>query len=261
MSGAPLLQIENLHAEIEGKAILRGVNLTVERGQVHAIMGPNGSGKSTLAYILAGKDGYEVTDGRMLFEGSDLAEMDVETRARAGLFLGFQYPVAIDGVATISFLKEAVNARRTASGKDKLDAVAFLKQVRAFAAQLSFDESMLKRYINLGFSGGEKKRAEILQMLLLEPTFAVLDETDSGLDVDALKTVATGIESLRSPKRAMLLITHYQRLLQHVRPDHVHIMADGSILHSGGPELAQKVEDGGYAEFQQTAQIAQTAQA
>ena len=254
MNSAPLLQIQNLHAEIDGEEILRGVDLSIECGQVHAIMGPNGSGKSTLAYILAGKDGYDITKGRILFEGRDLVDMDVETRARAGLFLGFQYPVAIEGIATISFLKEAVNARRTASGKDKLDAVEFLKQVRALASRLSFDESMLKRYINLGFSGGEKKRAEILQMLLLEPKLAVLDETDSGLDVDALKTVATGIESLRSPERAMLLITHYQRLLRHVHPDRVHIMAKGNILCSGGPELAQKVEDGGYAEFQQAAQ-------
>ena len=253
MSATPLLQVQNLHAEVDGKAILRGVNLAVERGQVHAIMGPNGSGKSTLAYILAGKDGYNITDGRILFEGNDLATMDIETRARAGLFLGFQYPVAIEGVTTISFLKEAVNARRAAEGKDKLDAVAFLKQVRSLASQLSMDENMLKRYINVGFSGGEKKRAEILQMLLLEPTFAVLDETDSGLDVDALKTVAAGIESLRSPGRTMLLVTHYQRLLQHVRPDRVHIMAEGNILSSGGPELAQEVEDSGYTGFLQPA--------
>lgn len=253
MSATPLLQVQNLHAEVDGKTILRGVNLAVDRGQVHAIMGPNGSGKSTLAYILAGKDGYNITDGRILFEGNDLATMDIETRARAGLFLGFQYPVAIEGVTTISFLKEAVNARRAAEGKDKLDAVAFLKQVRSLASQLSMDDNMLKRYINVGFSGGEKKRAEILQMLLLEPTFAVLDETDSGLDVDALKTVAAGIESLRSPGRAMLLVTHYQRLLQHVRPDRVHIMAEGNILSSGGPELAQEVEDSGYAGFLQPA--------
>lgn len=253
MIATPLLQVQNLHAEVDGKAILRGVNLAVERGQVHAIMGPNGSGKSTLAYILAGKDGYNITDGRILFEGNDLATMDIETRARAGLFLGFQYPVAIEGVTTISFLKEAVNARRAAEGKDKLDAVAFLKRVRSLASQLSMDENMLKRYINVGFSGGEKKRAEILQMLLLEPTFAVLDETDSGLDVDALKTVAAGIESLRSPGRTMLLVTHYQRLLQHVRPDRVHIMAEGNILSSGGPELAQEVENSGYAGFLQPA--------
>lgn len=253
MSATPLLQVQNLHAEVDGKTILRGVNLAVDRGQVHAIMGPNGSGKSTLAYILAGKDGYNITDGRILFEGDDLATMDIETRARAGLFLGFQYPVAIEGVTTISFLKEAVNARRVVEGKGKLDAVAFLKQARSLASKLSMDENMLKRYINVGFSGGEKKRAEILQMLLLEPTFAVLDETDSGLDVDALKTVAAGIESLRSPGRAMLLVTHYQRLLQHVRPDRVHIMAEGNILSSGGPELAQEVEDSGYAGFLQPA--------
>ena len=246
---AALLQVRGLHVAVEGQEILRGVELRIGRGEVHAVMGPNGSGKSTLAHVLAGKEGYETTAGAVLYDGKDLLSLEIEERARAGLFLGFQYPVAIDGVSTMGFLKACVNAHREARGDAALDAVAFLKRVRALAAELGIGDDMLKRHLNLGFSGGEKKRAEILQMRLLEPSLAVLDETDSGLDVDALKTVAQGIEALRSPARALLLITHYQRLLSLVRPDRVHVMARGLIARSGGPELALQVEREGYADL------------
>lgn len=249
---SPLLDIQALHVAVEGHEILSGVNLRIEHGEVHAIMGPNGSGKSTLAYVLSGKEGYEVTSGSVFYEGQDLLGLDIEERARAGLFLGFQYPVSIDGVSTMNFLKTAVNACRMARGDSNLDAVAFLREVRARASDLGISEDILKRYLNLGFSGGEKKRGEILQMLLLEPNLAVLDETDSGLDVDALRTVSRGITSLRNPSRSILLITHYQRLLSHVRPDKVHIMARGVILDSGDAELALQVEKEGYANFQLT---------
>lgn len=246
---AALLQVRGLHVAVDGQEILRGVDLQIERGEVHAIMGPNGSGKSTFAHVLAGKDGHDISAGAIDYDGQDLLALDIEERARAGLFLGFQYPVAIDGVSTMSFLKACVNAQREARGEKPLDAVAFLKQVRALAGELGIADAMLKRYLNLGFSGGEKKRAEILQLRLLEPSLAVLDETDSGLDVDALKTVAQGIEALRSPSRALLLITHYQRLLSLVRPDKVHVMAHGAIVRSGGPELALQVEQEGYADL------------
>lgn len=245
----PILDIRALHVAVEGKEILRGVDLRIERGEVHAIMGPNGSGKSTFAYVLAGKEGYEVTSGSILFDGQDLLGLDIEERARAGLFLGFQYPVSIDGVSTMSFLKTAVNAHRATRGEGNLDAVAFLKLVRNLSSNLGIGDDMLKRYLNLGFSGGEKKRGEILQMLLLEPSLAVLDETDSGLDVDALKTVSRGIASLRGMNRSLLLITHYQRLLSYVRPDRVHIMARGEILCSGDAELAIRIEKDGYTDF------------
>lgn len=246
---AALLEARALRVSVEGQDILKGVDLRVERGETHAIMGPNGSGKSTLAYVLAGKEGYEVTGGEVLFEGRDLLGMEVEERARAGVFLGFQYPTAIDGVSVMAFLKAAVNAQREARGEGALDAVSFLREARAVAGELGVGEEMLRRYVNLGFSGGEKKRAEILQMRLLAPRLAVLDETDSGLDVDALKTVASGIEGLRSAERGLVLITHYQRLLSLVRPDRVHVMVSGVIRDSGGPELALQVEESGYASF------------
>ena len=249
---AALLEVRGLHVAVEGQEILRGVDLRIERGEVHAIMGPNGSGKSTFAYVLAGKEGYEITSGAILYDGRDLLSLDIEERARAGLFLGFQYPVAIDGVSVMSFLKAAVNARREARGEGALDAVSFLKRVRALAAELGVGDDMLKRHLNLGFSGGEKKRGEILQMRLLQPSLAVLDETDSGLDVDALKTVAQGIEALRSPECALLLITHYQRLLSLVRPDKVHVMARGVIARSGDAQLALQVEQEGYGDILQS---------
>ncbi|HRO14772.1 MAG TPA: Fe-S cluster assembly ATPase SufC [Paracoccus sp. (in: a-proteobacteria)] len=246
-----MLEIKNLHVKLEDedKQILKGVNLTVPAGQVHAIMGPNGSGKSTASYVLAGRDGYVVTDGTATLDGEDLLEMEPEQRAAAGLFLAFQYPVEIPGVGNMTFLRTAVNAQRKARGEDELSAGEFLKLVRQKAKALDIDADMLKRPVNVGFSGGEKKRNEILQMAMLEPRMCILDETDSGLDVDAMRLVADGVNALRSPERSFLVITHYQRLLDHIRPDVVHIMHDGRIVKSGGPELAIEVETNGYADI------------
>ena len=246
-----MLEIKNLHAELEegGKKILKGVDLTVPAGQVHAIMGPNGSGKSTLAYVLSGRDGYEVTEGSASLEGEDLLEQEPEERAAAGLFLAFQYPVEIPGVGNLTFLRTAVNAQRKARGEEELSSGDFLKLVRKKAKSLKIDADMLKRPVNVGFSGGEKKRNEILQMAMLEPRMAILDETDSGLDVDAMRLVSEGVNALRAPDRAFLVITHYQRLLDHIKPDVVHIMAEGRIVKSGGPELALEVERNGYGDL------------
>ena len=244
-----LLEIRNLHATVDDKPILNGLDLTIGGGEVHAIMGPNGSGKSTLSYVLSGKDGYEVTDGEAALEGADLLDMEPEERAAAGLFLAFQYPVEIPGVGNMTFLRTAVNAQRKARGEDELSAGEFLKVVRERAKTLKIDADMLKRPVNVGFSGGEKKRNEILQMAMLEPKMCVLDETDSGLDVDAMKLVSEGVNALRSEGRSFLVITHYQRLLDHIKPDVVHIMADGRIIKTGGPELALEVENNGYADI------------
>jgi Fe-S cluster assembly ATP-binding protein len=246
-----MLNITNLHVKLEeeDKQILKGVNLSVDAGQVHAIMGPNGSGKSTLSYVLSGKDGYEVTDGSATLNGADLLDMAPEERAAAGLFLAFQYPVEIPGVGNMTFLRTAVNAQRKARGQDEMSAGDFLKEVRAKAKSLKIDADMLKRPVNVGFSGGEKKRNEILQMAMLEPKMCILDETDSGLDVDAMKLVAEGVNALRSEGRSFLVITHYQRLLDHIKPDVVHIMANGRIVKSGGPELALEVEKNGYSDI------------
>ncbi|MDO5619927.1 MAG: Fe-S cluster assembly ATPase SufC [Paracoccus sp. (in: a-proteobacteria)] len=246
-----MLKIENLHVKLEDedKQILKGLSLTVPAGQVHAIMGPNGSGKSTLSYVLSGRDGYEVTQGSASLDGDDLLEMEPEERAAAGLFLAFQYPVEIPGVGNMTFLRTAVNAQRKARGQDELSAGEFLKVVRAKAKDLQIDADMLKRPVNVGFSGGEKKRNEILQMAMLEPRMCIMDETDSGLDVDAMRLVSDGVNALRSPDRAFLVITHYQRLLDHIKPDVVHIMADGRIVKTGGPELALEVERNGYADL------------
>ncbi|NRB18636.1 MAG: Fe-S cluster assembly ATPase SufC [Rhodobacteraceae bacterium] len=244
-----MLNIKNLHVKLEDedKQILKGVNLTVEAGKVHAIMGPNGSGKSTLSYVLSGKGGYEVTDGSASLDGQDLLELEAEERATAGLFLAFQYPVEIPGVGNMTFLRTAVNAQRKARGEDPMSAADFLKEVRKTAKSLKIDAEMLKRPVNVGFSGGEKKRNEILQMAMLSPKMCILDETDSGLDVDAMKLVAEGVNALRDGKRGFLVITHYQRLLDHIKPDVVHIMANGRIIKTGGPELALEVENNGYA--------------
>ncbi len=246
-----MLEIKNLHVKLEeeDKQILKGVNLTVEAGKVHAIMGPNGSGKSTLSYVLAGRDGYEVTDGSATLEGIDLLEMDPEERAASGIFLAFQYPVEIPGVGNMTFLRTAVNAQRKARGEPEMSATEFLKEVRAKAKTLKIDADMLKRPVNVGFSGGEKKRNEILQMAMLEPKMCILDETDSGLDVDAMKLVSEGVNALHDMGRGFLVITHYQRLLDHIVPDVVHIMADGRIIKTGGPELALEVEKNGYADI------------
>ncbi len=246
-----MLEIKNLHVKLEAedKPILKGVNLTVGAGQVHAIMGPNGSGKSTLSYVLSGRDGYEVTDGSAALDGAELFGMEPEERAAAGLFLAFQYPVEIPGVGNMTFLRTAVNAQRKARGQDELSAGDFLKVVREKAKALKIDADMLKRAVNVGFSGGEKKRNEILQMAMLEPKMCVLDETDSGLDVDAMRLVADGVNALRGPGRSFLVITHYQRLLDHIVPDVVHIMADGRIIRTGGPDLAREVEANGYADL------------
>ncbi|MCG8596871.1 MAG: Fe-S cluster assembly ATPase SufC [Kiloniellales bacterium] len=244
-----MLDIKNLHATVDGKPILKGVDLSIAPGEVHAIMGPNGSGKSTLAYILTGRDGYEVTGGEVLFEGQDLLDMEPEERANAGVFLAFQYPVEIPGVPNTTFLKEAANALRKARGEKELDALGFLKFVREKTKALGISDEMLKRAVNAGFSGGEKKRNEVLQMAVLEPKLAVLDETDSGLDIDALKTVADGVNALRGPERSMLVITHYQRLLEYIVPDRVHVLAQGRVVKSGGKELALELEEKGYAEF------------
>ncbi len=244
-----MLNIKNLQVglEEEDKQILNGVDLKIGAGEVHAIMGPNGSGKSTMSYALAGKGGYKVTGGTATLNGVDLLDMEPEERAAAGLFLAFQYPVEIPGVGNMTFLRTAVNAQRKARGEAELTAGAFLKEVRIKAKSLKIDADMLKRPVNVGFSGGEKKRNEILQMAMLEPTMCVLDETDSGLDVDAMKLVAEGVNALRDGKRSFLVITHYQRLLDHIKPDVVHIMADGKIIKSGGPDLALEVENNGYA--------------
>ncbi len=246
-----MLKINNLHVKLEeeDKQILKGVDLTVEAGKVHAIMGPNGSGKSTLSYVLSGRDGYEVTDGSATLEGQDLLEMEPEERAAAGLFLAFQYPVEIPGVGNMTFLRTAVNAQRKARSEEELSAADFLKIIRAKAKALKIDADMLKRPVNVGFSGGEKKRNEILQMAMLEPKMCILDETDSGLDVDAMKLVAEGVNALRGEGRGFLVITHYQRLLDHIKPDVVHIMAEGRIVKSGGPDLALEVENNGYADI------------
>ncbi|KAJ55370.1 cysteine desulfurase [Actibacterium mucosum KCTC 23349] len=246
-----MLEINNLHVKLEeeDKAIIKGLSLSVEPGKVHAIMGPNGSGKSTLSYVLSGKDGYEVTDGDATLLGEDLLEMEPEERAAAGLFLAFQYPVEIPGVGNMTFLRTAVNAQRKARGEEELSAGDFLKLVRAKAKSLKIDADMLKRPVNTGFSGGEKKRNEILQMAMLEPKMCILDETDSGLDVDAMKLVSEGVNALRDAGRSFLVITHYQRLLNHIQPDVVHIMADGKIVKTGGPELALEVENNGYADI------------
>ncbi|MFT6932551.1 MAG: Fe-S cluster assembly ATP-binding protein [Paracoccaceae bacterium] len=246
-----MLEIKNLHVSLEeeDKQILKGVNLTVEAGTVHAIMGPNGSGKSTLSYVLSGKGGYVVTDGSAQLEGADLLEMKPEERAAAGLFLAFQYPVEIPGVGNMTFLRTAVNSQRKARGEEPLTAGDFLKLVRERAKSLQIDAEMLKRPVNVGFSGGEKKRNEILQLAMLEPKMCILDETDSGLDVDAMKLVADGVNALRTEGRGFLVITHYQRLLDHIKPDVVHIMADGQIVKTGGPELAMEIEKNGYTDI------------
>jgi Fe-S cluster assembly ATP-binding protein len=242
-----LLQITNLHAEIDGKPILKGLSLTVNAGEVHAIMGPNGAGKSTLGYVLGGRPGYEVTEGSATFDGQDLLELEPHERAAAGLFLGFQYPVEIPGVSNVQFLREALNAQRKARGEAPLSGAEFLKLARAQADALAMDQDMLKRPVNVGFSGGEKKRNEMVQMGIIGPRLAILDETDSGLDIDALKVVGDGINRImRAPDKAVLLITHYQRLLDYVRPDFVHVLADGRITRSGGAELAHELEREGY---------------
>jgi Fe-S cluster assembly ATP-binding protein len=242
----PLLKIDNLSATVGGKKVIQGLSLAIDAGEVHAIMGPNGSGKSTLSYVLAGRPGYEITGGSVLFEGQDLTRLAPEERARAGLFLGFQYPVEIPGVNNVYLLKAAVNARRKAAGLAEVDAYEFLQQVRAKTKLMQMDDSFLARGVNEGFSGGEKKRNEILQMLVIEPKLAVLDETDSGLDIDALKVVARGVNSLRAADRGVLLITHYQRLLEHVVPDFVHVLARGRIAKSGDKSLALELEQRGY---------------
>jgi Fe-S cluster assembly ATP-binding protein len=248
-----LLEIKNLHAGIEGKEILRGLDLTVNAGEVHAIMGPNGSGKSTLAYVLAGKAGYEPSAGEVLFNGKNIFDMAPDERAAEGLFLAFQYPLEIPGVATMTFLRTALNAQRRRRGEGELSTPEFLKRVREVAKKLDIDPDMLRRGVNVGFSGGEKKRNEILQMALLEPKLAVLDETDSGLDIDALKIVSEGVNRLRSPDRSFIVITHYQRLLNYIVPDVVHVLSKGRIVKTGGKELALELEARGYAEYQEEA--------
>ncbi len=242
-----MLEIKGLRAGIEDKEILQGIDLVVPDGEVHAIMGPNGSGKSTLAYVLSGREGYDVTAGTAHFDGQDILALDPEQRAAAGLFLAFQYPVELPGVGNANFMRTALNAQRRARGEAELDAVQFLKLARAEIKRLSMADDMLKRNVNVGFSGGEKKRNEVLQMAILRPKLAILDETDSGLDIDALKIVAEGVNVLRGPKFSALVITHYQRLLDHIIPDRVHVLAGGRIVRSGGPELAHALEAGGYA--------------
>ena len=248
-----MLKIENLHATVEGKAILNGLSLEIAPGQVHAIMGPNGSGKSTLAYVLSGREGYEVTEGSVTFEGKDLLAMEPEERAVAGMFLAFQAPVELPGVGNANFLRTALNALRRARGEAEIDAMQFLKLARTKMKVLNMSDDMLKRPVNVGFSGGEKKRNEMLQLALLAPRFAVLDETDSGLDIDALKLVADTVNSLRGPDFSALVITHYQRLLNHIVPDRVHVLSAGRIVKSGGPELAEELEASGYAGVQAAA--------
>ncbi|HEY8190673.1 MAG TPA: Fe-S cluster assembly ATPase SufC [Micavibrio sp.] len=242
-----MLEIKNLHAEIEGKEILKGLSLDIPAGEVHAIMGPNGSGKSTLSYVIAGRAGYEATAGEITLNGKNVLEMEPEERAAAGLFLAFQYPVEIPGVQMTTFLRTALNSIRRQRGDAEMDALDFLKLMKAKQKQLGVSDDMMKRAVNAGFSGGEKKRNEVLQMAILEPSFAILDETDSGLDIDALKVVADGVNALRDPKRGFLVITHYQRLLDYIVPDRVHVLAGGRIVKSGGPELAKELELKGYA--------------
>ncbi|WP_270934033.1 Fe-S cluster assembly ATPase SufC [Falsiroseomonas oryzae] len=248
-----MLKIENLHAAVDGKPILNGLSLTIAPGEVHAVMGPNGSGKSTLSYVLAGREGYEVTEGSVSFHGQDLLAMEPEERAVAGMFLAFQAPVELPGVGNANFLRTALNAVRRARGEAEMDAMQFLKLARARMKVLNMPEDMLKRPVNVGFSGGEKKRNEMLQLAMLAPKFAVLDETDSGLDIDALKMVADTVNSLRGPDFSALVITHYQRLLNHIVPDRVHVLSAGRIIKSGGPELAQELEASGYAGVQAAA--------
>ncbi|MED5395695.1 MAG: Fe-S cluster assembly ATPase SufC [Pseudomonadota bacterium] len=249
-----MLEIKNLHASVAGVEILRGVDLVVNAGEIHAIMGPNGSGKSTLCYVIAGRDGYEVTSGEILYNGQDLTELEPEERAAEGVFLAFQYPVEIPGVPNTTFLKEALNAIRRHRGESELDAMECVKLVREKTKEFGIPDDMLKRPVNVGFSGGEKKRNEILQMAVLNPALAVLDETDSGLDIDALKIVADGVNALQSPECATLVITHYQRLLDHIVPDFVHVLANGRIRRSGGKELALELEENGYADFGEAAE-------
>jgi Fe-S cluster assembly ATP-binding protein len=244
-----MIEIKNLHAEIDGKPILKGLNLTIGAGEVHAIMGPNGAGKSTLSYILAGKDDYDITEGDILFNGESILEMDAAERAATGVFLAFQYPVEIPGVQMTTFLKTSVNAVRKARGEGELETLDFIKLLRAKTTELGIKDEMLKRPVNVGFSGGEKKRNEILQMAMLDPKFCVLDETDSGLDIDALKIVADGVNALRAADRSFLVITHYQRLLDYIVPDHVHILANGQIIKSGDAQLAKDLETKGYEGF------------
>ncbi len=251
-----MIEIKNLHASVEEKEILRGINLTIKPGEVHAIMGPNGSGKSTLASVIAGREDFEVTDGSINYFGEDLTEMEPDERAHAGVFLAFQYPVEIPGVSNTYFLRQAVNAMREARGEDELDAKSFLDMVKKRAAEVHMNPDLLKRQVNFGFSGGEKKKNEIFQMAVLDPKLAVLDETDSGLDIDALKVVADGVNALRNENRMILVITHYQRLLEYIVPDFVHVLVDGRIVKSGGKELALELEKEGYAELE-----AQTANA
>jgi Fe-S cluster assembly ATP-binding protein len=248
-----LLEIKNLHAEVDGKKILNGLDMTIEKGAVHAIMGPNGSGKSTLSYVLAGKPGYTVTQGQVLLDGEDLLAMQPDERAAKGVFLAFQYPLEIPGVATMTFLRTAFNAQRKRRGDPELTTPEFMKRVREEAGKLEIEPEMLRRAVNVGFSGGEKKRAEILQMALLQPRLAILDETDSGLDIDALRIVADGVNRLRSPERGMIVITHYQRLLNYIVPDVVHVLSRGRVVKSGGKDLALELEARGYAEYQDEA--------
>ncbi len=244
-----MLKIENLHASVEGNQILKGINLEIKPGEVHAIMGPNGSGKSTLSSVLAGRDDYEITQGTITYMDQDLMDMEPEERAAAGIFLAFQYPLEIPGVPTMTFLKTALNAQRKTRGEDEMTTPAFMRFVREKAALLGIKDEMLKRPLNVGFSGGEKKRNEVLQMALLEPWFCILDETDSGLDIDALKVVADGVNALRDPNRSMLVITHYQRLLDYIVPDVVHVLSDGRIVRTGDKDLALELEKSGYAEY------------
>ena len=251
-----MLKIEGLTAEIDGKPILKGIDLEIPKGELHAFMGPNGSGKSTLSYVLAGREGYEVTGGSVTFAGQDLLAMEPEERAAAGLFLAFQYPLEIPGVATMTFLKAALNAQRRARGETELTTPDFIKRVNVAAQQLEMPKDMLKRALNVGFSGGEKKRMEILQMALLEPQFCILDETDSGLDIDALRIVSEGVNALRGQGRSFLVITHYQRLLNHIVPDTVHVMSKGQIVKTGGKELALELEANGYADYRQQSEAA-----
>ena len=251
-----MLEVKNLTVQIEDKRILNGLNLTVNRGEVAAIMGPNGSGKSTLSYVIAGKPDYEVLDGEILLNGQNLLEMGPDERASAGVFLAFQYPLEIPGVATMTFLKAALNAQRKSRGEVELTTPDFIKRVNGSAAQLEIPKEMLRRALNVGFSGGEKKRMEILQMALLQPSFCILDETDSGLDIDALRVVSEGVNVLRSPERAFLVITHYQRLLNYIVPDVVHVMSGGRVVRSGGKELALELEANGYADYRHQSEAA-----
>ncbi|MBZ0215568.1 MAG: Fe-S cluster assembly ATPase SufC [Fimbriimonadaceae bacterium] len=244
-----MIKIKNLHAKVDGQEILKGINLEIPKGEVHAIMGPNGSGKSTLSYVLAGRDGYEVTEGEVLLDGEDLLEKSPDERAAAGVFLAFQYPIEIPGVPTLTFLRQALNSQRRARGEEDLSTPDFMRLVREKAAALQIGQDMLRRAVNVGFSGGEKKRNEVLQMAVLEPKFCVLDETDSGLDIDALRIVSEGVNALRSPERSMVVITHYQRLLDYIVPDKVHVLSKGKIVMSGDKDLALELEKKGYADF------------